>query len=153
MHWALNALGRGLHTVLSAQAAQCTQCTVHDSRVTRVSKYMYRLVSCRISVFQTDKHFSSTLAYPVEATAGQVPPTPCSHRGMHATPQLLHRQQCENVSEDTIDKNGLSQIQPGRWDLTPLFGKDGEPVEYLNVQRDTGNQRRWDTVGFQHSDT
>jgi hypothetical protein len=45
-----------------------------------------------------------------------------------------------NVTEDTLDVNGLSPVQPGRWELTPLFGKDGEPLDYLDIEQE--NRRR-----------
>ena len=47
-----------------------------------------------------------------------------------------------NVSDETRDVNGLSEIQPARWALTPMFGKDGEPVEYLDIEKETAQRRR-----------
>jgi hypothetical protein len=52
---------------------------------------------------------------------------------------LLHNY-CINVgsSEATLrEKHGLTEIQPNRWAVTPLFDKDGRPVEYLKTMRRT----------------
>lgn len=47
-----------------------------------------------------------------------------------------------NVTDETCNVNGLSQIQPARWALTPLFGKNGEPVEYMDIEKETAQRRR-----------
>ena len=36
-----------------------------------------------------------------------------------------------NISDDTEIRQGLGQVQPGRWERAPLFDREGRPVRYL----------------------
>ena len=41
-----------------------------------------------------------------------------------------------SVEEEILSTMGpLSEIVPGRWEITPLFDDSGRPVEYLNTTR------------------
>ena len=48
----------------------------------------------------------------------------------------------ERISEDTLAVNGLTNVQPGRWTLTPIFDRDGRPVDYLNTDSTSHDVRR-----------
>ena len=39
------------------------------------------------------------------------------------------------IQDETRDKGGISMVCPGRWELTPVFDRDGRPVEYLDIER------------------
>jgi hypothetical protein len=39
----------------------------------------------------------------------------------------------ERIEDETKSVNGLSEIQPGRWEVTPVFDRDGRPVEFLKT--------------------
>lgn len=45
----------------------------------------------------------------------------------------------KRIADETRDVNGISEITPDRWALTPKFDKSGRPVEYL---RTLGSQTR-----------
>ena len=40
-----------------------------------------------------------------------------------------------NLSEDTRLENGLGCIQPGRWEVAPIFDREGRPVRMLHGRR------------------
>ena len=39
----------------------------------------------------------------------------------------------ERIEDDTKSINSLSEVQPGRWQITPVFDRDGRPVEILKT--------------------
>jgi hypothetical protein len=39
----------------------------------------------------------------------------------------------ERITEETCFKNGLGEVQPGRWERVPKFDREGRPVEYLDT--------------------
>ena len=39
----------------------------------------------------------------------------------------------KRIKDDLCEKSGLTEIQPDRWALTPMFDKEGRPVEYLKT--------------------
>ena len=41
----------------------------------------------------------------------------------------------ERIAEETYHENGLSEIQPYRWVVSPKFDRDGAPVEHLDIER------------------
>jgi hypothetical protein len=46
----------------------------------------------------------------------------------------------KRVQDATTSVNGLAQIQPSRWELYPLFNKDGGPVDYLDTEHSDGQR-------------
>ena len=45
------------------------------------------------------------------------------------------------VAEATRFENGLSEIQPNRWAMTPEFDSDGCPIDYMDILRGDGVRR------------
>ena len=45
----------------------------------------------------------------------------------------------------SMDENGLTKVQPGRWEKTPIFNRDGRPIEYMDIEKETRDIRR-DTI-------
>jgi hypothetical protein len=45
----------------------------------------------------------------------------------------------KRVELNLREQNGLTEIQPGRWDATPLFDKEGRPVRNLKTLRRTAD--------------
>ena len=43
----------------------------------------------------------------------------------------------KRVELNLREQHGLTEIQPGRWEITPLFDNEGRPVEHLKTQRRT----------------
>jgi hypothetical protein len=46
----------------------------------------------------------------------------------------------KRIKDDLCEKAGLTEIQPDRWALTPLFDKEGPPVEYLKTGSKEGTK-------------
>ena len=42
----------------------------------------------------------------------------------------------------SMDENGLTKVQPGRWEKTPIFNRDGKPLEYMDIEKETRDIRR-----------
>lgn len=41
----------------------------------------------------------------------------------------------ERIADETVHVHGLSMIQPERWAVTPLFDRDGAPLQHLDIER------------------